>query len=165
MRREARTTFSTPLGTCAIAWSGTMVTRFELPEAAANPDDLANPPEFVTQIITRVREHLSGAYQDFATLPYDFQRVPAFAADVYRATLGVRAGRTATYGEIARQIGQPPAASRAVGAALGANPWPLLVPCHRIVAADGKMTGFSGPGGIRTKLKLLALEGSELFAE
>ena len=65
----------------------------------------------------------------------------------------------------ARALGQPPGVSRAIGAALGANPWPLLVPCHRIVAADGKMTGFSGPGGIRTKLRLLALEGAELFAE
>jgi len=62
-------------------------------------------------------------------------------------------------------MGQSPAVIRAVGAALGINPWPLLIPCHRVVASDGKMTGFSGSGGIKTKLRLLALEGAQLFAE
>jgi methylated-DNA-[protein]-cysteine S-methyltransferase len=165
MRREARTTFMTALGRCGISWEEMRLTRFELPEAHPAADDAAIPPKFVADVIARVTLHLAGTAQDFTGLPYDFKRVPPFAAEVYRATLDVKAGTTATYGEIATRIGQPPAASRAVGAALGANPWPLLVPCHRIVAAGGKMTGFSGPGGIRTKLKLLALEGSELFAE
>jgi methylated-DNA-[protein]-cysteine S-methyltransferase len=77
----------------------------------------------------------------------------------------VKAGHTATYGEIAASIGESAAASRAVGTALGANPWPLLIPCHRVVAATGKMTGFSGPGGISTKTRLLAVEGAQLVAE
>jgi len=72
---------------------------------------------------------------------------------------------TAPPAEIAAALGQSLGAARAVGTALGANRWPLLIPCHRVVAADGKMTGFSGPGGIRTKLRLLALEGAQLFAE
>jgi methylated-DNA-[protein]-cysteine S-methyltransferase len=77
----------------------------------------------------------------------------------------VKAGHTSSYGEITEAIGQPITASRAVGTALGDNPWPLLIPCHRIVSAAGKMTGFSGPGGIATKIKLLAVEGAQLFAE
>lgn len=92
-------------------------------------------------------------------------RVDEVAREVYRANLAVKAGRTCSYGDIARQLGHPPAASRAVGTALGANPWPLLVPCYRVVASDGYMTGFSGPGGIKTKLRLLAIEGAQLFAE
>jgi methylated-DNA-[protein]-cysteine S-methyltransferase len=77
----------------------------------------------------------------------------------------VKPGHTSSYGDLAAAIGQPAAASRAVGTALGSNPWPLLIPCHRILAATGKMTGFSGPGGIATKVKLLALEGAQLLAE
>ncbi|MDB6169254.1 MAG: methylated-DNA--protein-cysteine methyltransferase [Verrucomicrobia bacterium] len=165
MQRPARSTFATPLGRCAISWEGAAITRFELPDAAARADDAEAPPEFVAEIIRRVGRHLVGGREDFSDLPYDFRRAPDFAREVYRATLAVKPGRTASYGAIAAAIGQPAAASRAVGAALGSNPWPLLVPCHRIVAADGRMTGFSGPGGIKTKLRLLALEGSELFAE
>ncbi len=148
-----------------MSWDDAGLTGFELPGAAAREGDVAHPPAEIAALIARVRRHLMGKLQDFADLRYDFARVPEFAQQVYRATLAVKPGQTSSYGAIAAAIGQPPAASRAVGSALGANPWPLLVPCHRIVAADGKMTGFSGPGGIRTKLQLLALEGSELFAE
>ena len=160
-----RATFSSPLGACAISWGDDGLTKFELPEAVARPDDVGTPPVDIAAIIERVRKHLGGEHQDFSDLRYDFGRVADFQQEVYRATLAVKARRTASYGDIASAIGQPPAASRGVGSALGANPWPLLIPCHRIVAADGKMTGFSGPGGIKTKLRLLALEGSELFAE
>lgn len=158
-------TFLTPLGVCAIAWSDAGLTRFLLPD----PDRVRNggtesePPDWVQTIIERVQRHLAGEPQDFADLRYDFSRVPRFVAEVLRATLGVKAGRTASYGEIATAIGQPPAASRAVGSALGDNPWPLLIPCHRIVSASGNMTGFSGPGGVATKVKLLALEGAQLL--
>lgn len=161
----ARTRFPTPLGACAVAWGAQGLTGFELPEAAARPDDAAEPPPWIAALIARVQQHLGGQLQDFSDAPYNFGLVPNFAQEVYRATLAVKAGRTTSYGAIATALGQPAAVSRAVGSALGANPWPLLVPCHRVVAADGKMTGFSGPGGIKTKLRLLALEGSELFAE
>ncbi len=160
-----RLVFTTPLGPCALTWHERGLTGFELPNAPAKPDDTATAPAAITGLILRVHEHLAGRAQDFSDAPFDFDTVPAFHADVLRATLLVKAGSTRTYGEIAHAIGRGPVASRAVGAALGANPWPLLVPCHRIVAADGKMTGFSGPGGIRTKLRLLALEGAELFAD
>lgn len=160
-------TFRTPLGHCAISWSDAGLTRFLLPDperpAGSAPD--AAPPEWIAAIIARVRRHLSGDAQDFSDLSYDFARVPEFTASVLRATLGIKAGRTATYGELAAALGHTPAASRAVGSALGDNPWPLLIPCHRVVAASGKMTGFSGPGGVATKVRLLELEGAQLFAE
>lgn len=162
--RMPRTTFETALGRCAIAWSDAGLTGFELPEAETRPDD-APPSPVVADVIVRVERHLRGDLQDFSDLIYDFALVPAFNADVLRATLGVKPGSTCSYGEIAAILGQPPAASRGVGAALGANRWPLLIPCHRIVSASGRMTGFSGPGGIKTKLRLLALEGAQLFSE
>ncbi|HVU32901.1 MAG TPA: methylated-DNA--[protein]-cysteine S-methyltransferase [Opitutaceae bacterium] len=157
-------TFSTPLGICAIAWNDTGLTRFLLPDPDRGTSDTeSDPPAWVAEIIARVRRHLGGEPQDFADVRFDFSRVARFNRDVLVATLAVKAGRTATYGEIAATIGQPPAASRAVGAALGANPWPLLIPCHRILAAGGRMNGFSGPGGVATKARLLALEGAQLL--
>ena len=160
-------TFATPLGNCAIAWNDSGLTRFLLPDPGrrAGGDTEAEPPPWVQAIIARVQCHVAGEPQGFADVAYDFTRVPEFNRSVLRATLAVKSGHTATYGEIATAIGQPPVASRAVGAALGANAWPLLIPCHRIVAAGGKMNGFSGPGGIGTKVKLLALEGAQLLAE
>lgn len=160
-------TFTTPFGTCAIAWSDAGLTRFLLPDPdrRAGGDTEAEPPDWVGAIVVRVQRHLTGDLQDFSDVLYDFSRTSPFNQAVLRATLTVKSGHTATYGEIAAAIGQPPAASRAVGAALGENAWPLLIPCHRIVAAGGKMTGFSGPGGIATKVRLLALEGAQLLAE
>ncbi len=158
-------TFSTPLGSCGIRWDETSLTGFSLPDAdhRPDPDSASAPPPWVEMIAARVQRHLAGELQDFSDLRYDFTDVPAFNQRVLRATLAVKAGHTATYGQIAAAIGEPPAASRGVGAALGANRWPLLIPCHRITGADGKMTGFSGPGGVATKVKLLALEGACLL--
>lgn len=157
-------TFSTPLGTCAIAWTNTTLTRFLLPDPDRGTSGTeATPPEWVETIIDRVRRHLQGDLQDFSDLSFDFGRLSEFDRAVLRATLGVKAGCTATYGDIAVAIGQPAAASRAVGAALGSNPWPLLIPCHRIVAAGGKMNGFSAPGGVATKARLLTIEGAQLL--
>ena len=159
-------TFSTPLGLCAIAWNDFGLTRFLLPDPERRPGNSeAEPPSWVSEIIDRVMRHLSGDMQDFSDVPFDFSRIPDFMRAVLCATLAIKPGRTATYGELAAAIGQPPSVSRAVGSALGGNPWPLLIPCHRIVAATGKMTGFSGPGGVATKVKLLALEGAQLLAE
>jgi methylated-DNA-[protein]-cysteine S-methyltransferase len=160
-------TFSTALGICAIAWSDAGLTRFLLPdpERRSGGDTEAEPPPWVGQIIERVQRHLTGDLQDFSDVRFDFHRVTEFNRNVLHATLSVKSGHTATYGDLAAAMGEPPSSSRAVGAALGANPWPLLVPCHRIVAATGKMTGFSGPGGVSTKVKLLAVEGAQLLAE
>lgn len=159
-----RCVFPTSIGSCAITWGVHGLTGFRLPEAAPEETDVA-PPADLQAVIERVQRHLRGEYQDFADLGYDFSDVPEFDAAVLRATLTVKPGQTRSYGEIAAAIGQGPGASRAVGRALGANHWPLLIPCHRIVSANGRMTGFSGPGGVKTKLRLLTLEGAQLLAE
>lgn len=162
--------FPTALGDCGVAWNEAGLTTFRLPgeelrDVPTTTDSASEIPKIVRDVIGRVRRHLRGELQDFRDVQYAWDLVSTFQAAVYRATLDITPGRTASYGEIATTIGEPLSSSRAVAAALGANRWPLLVPCHRIVGADGKMTGFSGPGGIKTKLRLLTLEGAQLFAE
>jgi len=154
--------FETPIGRCGVGWESAEITGFSLPPASGRD---CRPSSFIEEIITRVTRHLGGQMQDFADLPYAWARVSSFQRAVYQAALGVKAGHTWSYGQLTAFIGCPPSAARAVGAALGQNPWPLLVPCHRFIGADGRMTGFSSPGGIQTKLRLLSLEGVELFAE
>jgi len=159
-------TFRTHLGLCAIAWNDLGLTRFLLPDPERRPNDSASePPSWVSEVIERVKRHLTGKAEDFSDVRYDFSRVPQFVRSVLLAALNVKPGHTASYGDLASAIGLPAAASRAIGTALGGNPWPLLIPCHRIIAATGKMTGFSAPGGVATKVKLLALEGAQLIAE
>jgi methylated-DNA-[protein]-cysteine S-methyltransferase len=169
------TLFATRFGTCGIAWNDSGLTGFQLPEntearteqslAARADDGLGDPPEWIRGLIARVKLHLEGAAQDFSGTALDWTRVGEFPAAVYRQTLAIKSGYKRSYGEIARRMGLGNEASRAVGSALAANPWPLIVPCHRVVSADDKMNGFSAPGGIRTKTRLLALEGAELLSE
>lgn len=136
-----------------------------MPDAALSEDDITEPADAIVALIVRVQLHLTGTLQDFSDVRYDFRRLDDFPREVYHATLAVKAGQTASFGDVAKVLGYAPGLSRAVGTALGANPWLLLVPCHRIVSASGKMTGFSGPGGVKTKLRLLTLEGTQMFAE
>ena len=155
--------FETPLGSCGISWQEDKLTGFSLPPTPEGSGDV--PPAWIESIIRDVQSHLGGQMRDFAALPYAWEQVTPFQRDVYIAALGVKPGETWSYGQLTAAIGQPISSARAVGTALGQNPWPLLVPCHRFIGANGRMTGFSSPGGISTKLKLLALEGSQLFAE
>jgi methylated-DNA-[protein]-cysteine S-methyltransferase len=161
---------ATPLGECALFWSGDVVTGFRLPEVSAAKTGAADEaidsaPAWVHELARRVQLHVARTFQDFADAPFDWSRVSEFQRAVYATALTVKAGSTWSYGQVAAALGLPPGGARAVGVALGQNPWPLLVPCHRFIGADGKMTGFSAPGGTKTKLKLLALEGAQLFAE
>ena len=163
--------FATAFGECALGWSGDEVTRFRLPDdlrseaerAGSVPE--AQAPAWVGDLIARVRRHMERDFQDFSKVAYAWSRVTPFQKEVYVRTVAIPAGSTKSYGEIARSIGVGNEGSRAVGVALGSNPWPLLIPCHRVVASNGRMTGFSAPGGIRTKTRLLALEGAELLSE
>ncbi|WP_221030820.1 methylated-DNA--[protein]-cysteine S-methyltransferase [Actomonas aquatica] len=157
--------FDTVLGPCVIYWESDQLTGFALLPDDPSDEATAPPPEWIVRIASRVRAHLAGAPEDFSALPYAWHTVSDFQRQVYEAALRVKSGHTATYGDLAHAIGQGPAAARAVGTALGQNPWPLLVPCHRFVGAGGKMTGFSAPGGVQTKLRLLAIEGNQLFAD
>lgn len=152
------------LGPCEIEWANGLVEAFFLlPSHPETPPD--DPPDFIRALLARVQTHLEGHPQDFSDVPYAWDRVTAFQQTVYRAALRVPAGQTQSYGQLACSAGHAISASRAVGAALGKNPWPLLVPCHRFLSANGRMTGFSAPGGIATKRRLLALEGLDFAGD
>ena len=169
--------FPTAFGNCGIAWNETGLTGFLLPEAdAALAEQLLArkarslpateaPPDWVQRIIERVQQHLAGQLQDFAGTVLDWSRVSDFQRAVYLQALEIKPGYKKSYGEIAKLMALGNEAARAVGVALATNPWPLIVPCHRVVSASDKMTGFSAPGGVRTKTRLLALEGAELLSE
>ena len=111
-------------------------------------------------ISEQMHEYYSGTRKEF-DLPVDERLMTPFQRSVLAATAAVRAGQISTYGEIAKTIGKPGAA-RAVGGALGRNPIPVIVPCHRVLAANGKIGGYSGAGGTATKQELLKLEGAML---
>jgi methylated-DNA-[protein]-cysteine S-methyltransferase len=171
------TLFPTSFGTCGIAWNETGLTGFQLPEEtdAVTEQQLARkarsqpatepPPEWVQGVIARVQQHLEGKLQDFTGTVLDWSRVSDFQQAVYLQAWAIRPGYKKSYGEIAKRMALGNEAARAVGVALATNPWPLIVPCHRVVSAGDKMTGFSAPGGVRTKTRLLTIEGAELLSE
>jgi O-6-methylguanine DNA methyltransferase len=182
MKQAAYCLFQTALGSCGIAWSEDgdsggppAVTWLQLPEATMELTEsrivrhsgaprLIAPPPQIADAIEKVRNHLQGEVQDFRDIPIDLSGAAPFARQVYEASREIPAGETRTYGELARSLGRP-AAARAVGQALAANPMPLIIPCHRILAAGGKSGGFSAHGGKATKARLLAIEGATLAAE
>jgi methylated-DNA-[protein]-cysteine S-methyltransferase len=166
--------FDTILGRCALVWRGEAVIGASLPErddeamrrslARRFPRAVeAEPPAFVRDIADRVVRHFAGDPQDFADVPFGLA-ASAFENSVYAAALAIPCGQTRTYGELARAVGQPQAA-QAVGIALGRNPVPILVPCHRILAGGGRSGGFSAPGGVATKFRILDIEGARLPGE
>jgi len=119
------------------------------------------PPPAVQRSIDAISELLHGGDNDLRSVDIDMSRLPEFNRQVYAIARTIAPGCTRTYGEIAAELGNPLLA-RAVGQALGANPFPIVVPCHRVMAAGGKSGGFSAPGGLATKLKLLEIEGAAL---
>jgi methylated-DNA-[protein]-cysteine S-methyltransferase len=162
--------FDTAIGRCALVWRETGLIGVQLPEtgdeiarhrlARRFPDAVSAPPdEAVAEAIARIAAFLAGAPDDFMTLKLDDADVGAFERAVYRETRAIPAGETSTYGAIATALGDVHQ-SRRVGQALGRNPWPIVIPCHRVTGAGGWMGGFSAPGGRSTKLKLLELEGA-----
>lgn len=167
-------TFDTALGRCAIRWSDAGITRVLLPSprgfASAGSGRSAGVPAFVRYAIDGIVAVMGGEARDLGDVPLDERGIDDFRRAVHGATRRIAPGTTSTYGAIARAIGRPDAA-REVGAALGRNPFPIVVPCHRVVAADGSLTGFSAPGGLATKRRMLELDGApgfgqlELFAE
>jgi methylated-DNA-[protein]-cysteine S-methyltransferase len=164
--------FDTALGTCGIAWSEAGVTGVSLPGsqrlvhagAPASASAPAGMPHGVREAAAGIARLLSGARADLTGVILDERGLDPFRRAVFAATRAVGPGATASYGEIARAIGAADAA-RAVGAALGSNPWPIVVPCHRILAADGALTGFSAPGGVATKRRMLEIEGAPGFTQ
>jgi len=123
----------------------------------------STPPPFIAHAIDGIVALLEGESRDLSDVPLDFDdSVPEFHRRVYDVARTIGPGRTLSYGEIAARVGEPDAA-RAVGQALGRNPIPIIVPCHRVLAANGGTGGFSAPGGTATKLRLLAIEGARLL--
>jgi len=163
--------FEAAIGTCAIVWSAAGIVGVQLPETTEIatrarlqrrfPDaDETVPPPFVQRAIEAIVALLRGEARELRDVPLDLEGVPEFNKRVYDIARTIPPGRTMTYGEIAKALGDRLLA-RAVGQALGHNPVPLIVPCHRVVAASGKSGGFSAGGGVVTKLRLLTIEGAQ----
>jgi methylated-DNA-[protein]-cysteine S-methyltransferase len=121
----------------------------------------AGPSAEVERVIAKIRRLLESGKADFSEVRLNLSQIPEFNLRVYQVTRGIPAGQVLTYGEIARRLGDP-ALARAVGPAMGQNPFPLVIPCHRVVAAGGRPGGFSGGMGPETKLRLLDIEGAVL---
>jgi methylated-DNA-[protein]-cysteine S-methyltransferase len=165
--------FHTAIGACAIAWSHRGVTDLWLPETDERktrarvfrrlPHAIeTTPPPFIEHAIDGIVSLLEGEPRDLTEVPLDLESVPDFHRRVYEIARTIKPGTTLSYGEVAARVGEPDAA-RAVGQALGRNPIPIIVPCHRVLAARGGTGGFSAPGGTATKLRLLAIEGARLL--
>lgn len=158
--------FDTAIGECGLAWSDRGLTDVWLPRdralAGASRIDETAVPAFVSDAVAGIRALFEGARVDLRQIPLDESRVEGFQRRVLDATRAIEPGETTTYGAIARLVGTPNDA-RAVGTALGRNPWPIVVPCHRVLAADGSLTGFSAPGGLVTKRRMLEIERAPGF--
>jgi methylated-DNA-[protein]-cysteine S-methyltransferase len=165
--------FDTAIGNCGIAWSDDGVLAVQLPERdeRATRSRLSKrcggvreipPPSGIQHAIDRIVALLAGESADLSFVPLDMNGVPVFYRRVYDVARTIPPGATLSYGEIAARLGDPGSA-RAVGQALGRNPFPIVVPCHRVLAAGGRTGGFSARGGTKTKLTLLAIEGAQLF--
>ena len=160
--------FDTELGVCAVSWSPRGIAGVELPSRLTRDlpplEEGIAVPAFVRAAIDGMTAVLAGKQRDLRDIPLDDGRIDPFRREVYAATRSIPPGRTATYGEIARAIGFPDGA-RDVGAALSRNPFPIVVPCHRVIAANGALTGFSAAGGLATKRRMLELEGAPGFGQ
>jgi methylated-DNA-[protein]-cysteine S-methyltransferase len=167
MTASATIAFETALGRCGVRWNEVGITGVLLPSHRL--DDLpvwegVGAPDFVSEAVEGMTAVMAGERRDLRGIPLDQRKVDAFRREVYAATREIEPGTTRSYGEVARSIGRPDGA-RDVGAALAANPTPIIVPCHRVVAANGALTGFSAPGGLATKRRMLELEGAPGFGQ
>lgn len=162
--------FETEMGFCAIAWSVAGIARFQLPVKSAEAAERlirrrapgaepGAPPEPVAAVIEAAKRYFRGEELDFSHVPLDLAGVNPFFVKIYAALRRVRWGATTTYGALASEIGAPREAARDVGEAMAKNPAPLIIPCHRVLAAGGRIGGFSAPGGSATKMRMLGLEG------
>ena len=172
---ESYAVFETAIGPCGIVWGERGIAAVQLPEASERETRVrllrgrANareeqPPVDVQRAIDAIVALLHGEQSDLSAIVLDMRGVPGFHARVFEIARTIPPGETRTYGSIATQLGEPGAA-RAVGQALGRNPFPIIVPCHRVLAAGGKVGGFSGSGGNATKLRMLAIEGTQFQGE
>ena len=164
------TLFETAIGTCGIGWTADGIVCTQLPEPNASrtaarmrqrlPGAITSaPPPAIAAVIARIVALLAGGKDDLADIPLELDDLPEFNRKVYAIARAIPPGETLSYGDIAKRLGNV-ALSREVGQALGKNPFPVIVPCHRVLAAGARPGGFSAPGGPSTKLKMLAIEGA-----
>jgi methylated-DNA-[protein]-cysteine S-methyltransferase len=163
--------FETALGPCGVAWNARGLCAVQLPEktralterrliAKSGSSSPAAPPPAIAAVVADIRRYLDGDRVDFRAVAVDLEKLEPFCRKLYETLRETGFGATTTYGELAKRIGADEVeGARDVGAAMGRNPVPIVVPCHRVLAAGGKLGGFSAPGGAATKAKLLALEG------
>jgi len=162
--------FETRGGFCGIAWNNVGITRFQLPAKSAEGAQRmllrralgtkpgAPTPE-VAEAVAAVKRYFEGKETDFSGFKLDLGEQDAFFERIYAAARQVGWGRTTTYGALAKELGARPEAARDVGQAMANNPVALIIPYHRVLAAGGKVGGFSAPGGSASKIRMLALEG------
>ena len=164
--------FDTAIGVCAIAWGSRGIHSVQLPMGSEEKTRArirqrhgeipeAPPPVAVQRAIDRIVALLAGQSDDLMDIELDLDDVPAFHRGVYDIARTIPPGQTMTYGDIAKRLGGVELA-REVGQALGRNPCPIVVPCHRVLAAGNKPGGFSANGGVVTKLKMLQIEGARV---
>ncbi|KGD86564.1 methylated-DNA--[protein]-cysteine S-methyltransferase [Rhizobium sp. YS-1r] len=165
--------FGTAGGFCGIAWNDIGITRFQLPTKSADSTERlllrrlpeaerGTPPVEVQEAIEAVKRYFAGEEVDFSRFKLDLQDQDDFFREIYAAARRVGWGHTTTYGTIAKELGAGPEAARDVGQAMAKNPVALIIPCHRVLAAGGKIGGFSAPGGSTSKAHMLELEGVRL---
>ncbi|MET0657432.1 MAG: methylated-DNA--[protein]-cysteine S-methyltransferase [Steroidobacteraceae bacterium] len=165
--------FATASGFCAIAWNDVGVTRFMLPTASAEASERAllrrlpnaaagTPAAEIMDVIALAKRYFAGECIDFSAIRVDLASADELFRAIYAATRRIEWGHTTTYGALAKELGYGPESARDVGQAMARNPVPLIIPCHRVLAAGGKIGGFSAPGGAATKLHMLELEGVRL---
>ncbi len=152
--------FETAIGACGISWSSSGVTGVSILGGSGS----AEPPAFVREAVAGIVALLEGEPRDLRAVPLDLSGVDEFAAGVYAAARLVGPGEICTYGDLARAVGSPGGA-QAVGRALGSNPFPIVVPCHRVLSSTGALHGFSAPGGIVTKRRMLEIERAPGFTQ
>jgi O-6-methylguanine DNA methyltransferase len=164
------TLFDTAIGRCGLAWGGRGIVAVQLPEAQASATRArllrrfpqareALPPPDIQASLERIVALLRGETSDLGEIALDMADVPPFHRRVYEAARAIPPGATLSYGDLAERIGAPGAA-RAVGQAMRRNPFAIVVPCHRVLAAGGKLGGYSADGGLATKLRILSIEGA-----
>ena len=167
--------FDTEIGACGLAWGDRGIVGVQLPQAHADATRArmrqrfpgtqeAQPPPAMQSVATRIAALLAGRPDALLDVALDMTDVTAFHQRVYAIARTIPPGRTLTYGEVAQQLGEPGAA-RAVGQALGHNPFAPVVPCHRVLAARNAGGGFSAEGGVATKLRMLQIEKAQLGPE
>jgi methylated-DNA-[protein]-cysteine S-methyltransferase len=165
--------FETAAGFCAIAWNSTGITRLQLPSTSAEATRRhllrrlpgAEPgaaPAQIVAAVTAVKRYFQGEKIDFSGVQLDLAGQNEFFKQVYAAARRIPWGQTTTYGTLAKELATGPEAARDVGQAMARNPVPLIIPCHRVLAAGGKVGGFSAPGGAASKTRMLELEGVRL---